>query len=135
MRAVLALLLASTAHAAPVRCSVADDVSPTASVVRIDCEVVGIRAAYTMDAHRDSTRQMKQLDAAAFMLTEQRDECVAARVTERALAVESLNLCADALESCRVAVTQAAPEGNRVLWFISGAVLSAVATVAIYEVK
>jgi len=128
MRLLTLVLLVSTAHAAPIKCRAVGDL--TAPVVRIDCEVIGDRAAYTLDAHAQAYLDVARFEAAARKLEEQRNECHAARVTERAFAAASLNSCADALGACKMALKDVAPPPSRMLWAGIGAALTLVAIVA-----
>jgi len=111
----------------PVACQVDAPEGLDAPVLRLDCEGLGIRAAYTLEAHRGAHADVAALDAMATELRSQRDRVRGNLQALRIGCAHQLRRAGEQLGDCHHAIEEAADTPSRLVWAGVGAGGAAVA--------
>ena len=135
LRAPLAAVLAlapALAWADPVACVLDDSQAPDAPVLRIDCDLIGVRAAYSLDAHDGVHADVAALDAMVDAVKAQREQLRQELTAERLVCAGRLEIVSRDLRVCADAVAKASEPPSRALWFGVGAASAVVAGALVF---
>lgn len=112
------------------------DLDPTADidapVLRIDCDLIGERAAYTMAAHEGMHAQVAALDAMVDTIKAQREHMRQELTADRLVCAGKVDALSRDLRLCSRALEQVADPPSRATWFGLGAASAVVAGVIVY---
>ena len=109
----------------PIVCQVEAPAGYDAPVLRMDCDVLGPRAAYTIDAHDQAHQQVARLDAMLDEALVQRDRLRETLQAERAAALIGIEDAEAELALAHLLLSQIEEPPSRATWAAIGAAAAA----------
>ena len=122
----------AVAQPEPAACDVDPLAAPDAPVLRIDCDFIGERMAYTLKAHDDAHRQVAALDAMIDEAKAQRERLRQELTADRMVCAGQVEALGLELHHCSDAVARLGSPPSRLTWAAIGAGIGAAIVAAVF---